>query len=136
MDTSRKAKNIDAYVGARIRALRGAKGVRQEDLAKPVGVKFQQIQKYETGSNRVSASRLVMIAKVLDVPVSELFGKYAGGDVADPSVLDNALLRHRFTADFLHQFMKLKEDDRSAVVKMVNSLAGNRRGGRPRSRAR
>lgn len=134
MDTSKKAKKIDAYVGARIRALRGVKGVRQNDLAKKIGVKFQQVQKYEVGSNRISASRLVMIAKALDVPVSELFGEYAGGNVADPSVLDNPFLRYRVAADFLHQVMKLKENDRTSVVQMVNSLAGNRRGGRPRSR--
>lgn len=55
--SDKKTKKIDAYVGARIRALRGVRGVRQNDLAKKIGVRLQQCQKYETGANRVSASR-------------------------------------------------------------------------------
>ena len=125
-----KAKKIDTYIGARIRALRGVKGIRQEDLAKRIGVKFQQLQKYETGINRVSASRLVMIAGALDVPVAELFGKFGG--VGDPAVLDKVRLRHRSVADFIHQVMKLKDGDRTEIIKKVNSLVGNSRGGRPR----
>lgn len=65
--------DIDQTVGMRITALRKARGLSQTALGKAVGVTFQQIQKYERGTNRVGASRLQQIAKSLDVPVSALF---------------------------------------------------------------
>ncbi|WP_112324244.1 helix-turn-helix domain-containing protein [Oceanibium sediminis] len=64
---------VDAYVGQRIRHRRWMLGMTQQQLGDAVGIKFQQIQKYETGMNRVSASRLWDIASVLDVPVSFFF---------------------------------------------------------------
>ncbi|MFD1882821.1 helix-turn-helix domain-containing protein [Paracoccus pacificus] len=64
---------VDVHVGKRIRHRRWMTGVTQQQLADKVGIKFQQIQKYETGMNRVSASRLWDIAAVLDVPVSFFF---------------------------------------------------------------
>ena len=65
---------IDMAVGARIRLTRKARGVSQQALAEAVGLTFQQIQKYESGANRVSASKLAEIAAFLQVSVSELFG--------------------------------------------------------------
>ena len=67
------ATEIDQTVGARIIAVRKAKGLSQADLGAAVGVTFQQIQKYEKGINRVGASRLQQIARCLDVPVATLF---------------------------------------------------------------
>ncbi len=64
---------VDRHVGQRIRQRRWQVGVTQGQLAEKVGIRFQQIQKYETGANRVSASRLWDIAEVLDVPVSYFF---------------------------------------------------------------
>ncbi|HUH85597.1 MAG TPA: helix-turn-helix domain-containing protein [Stellaceae bacterium] len=64
---------IDIHVGARIRTSRALAGLNQTELAKRVGVTFQSIQKYERGTNRVSASRLQEIADVLGVPVSSFF---------------------------------------------------------------
>ena len=64
---------VDVHVGKRIRHRRWMSGTTQQQLAEQVGIKFQQIQKYETGMNRVSASRLWDIAKVLGVPVSFFF---------------------------------------------------------------
>merc|ERR1712173_401979 len=60
---------VDVHVGKRIRHRRWLVGMTQQQLAERVGIKFQQIQKYETGANRVSASRLWDIADALDVPV-------------------------------------------------------------------
>lgn len=57
---------IDRTIGARIREARRASGRTQQDLADALGVTFQQVQKYEKGTNRVAASRLVEIAKYLD----------------------------------------------------------------------
>ncbi|MBM2293864.1 helix-turn-helix transcriptional regulator [Sulfitobacter pseudonitzschiae] len=64
---------IDVHVGNRIRALRQSLKLTQSGLASQLGVTFQQIQKYETGANRVSASKLALISDVLDVPIGRFF---------------------------------------------------------------
>ena len=64
---------VDIHVGKRVRQRRWMVGVTQQHLAERVGIKFQQIQKYETGMNRISASRLWDIAAVLEVPVNFFF---------------------------------------------------------------
>ena len=75
---------VDAHVGKRIRHRRWMVGMTQQQLADKVGIKFQQIQKYETGMNRVSASRLWDIGRALDVPVSFFFdGLHDEGVSAD-----------------------------------------------------
>src|SRR5689334_25122650 len=70
---------IDAIVGARVRQRRTLLGMSQETLGKAVGLTFQQVQKYERGTNRISASRLFGMARVLEVPVSYFFD-----DIQDP----------------------------------------------------
>ena len=65
--------HVDVHVGQRIRRRRWMVGMTQQQLGEAVGIKFQQIQKYETGMNRVSASRLYEISKALDVPVAFFF---------------------------------------------------------------
>ena len=67
------AHPVDVHVGKRIRRRRWLVGMTQQQLAQDVGIKFQQIQKYETGANRVSASRLWDISETLEVPVSFFF---------------------------------------------------------------
>ena len=64
---------IDNAVGKRIRQRRKALGLSQSDLAERIGVKFQQVQKYETGVNRVAASRLWVMAEALQVPITHFF---------------------------------------------------------------
>ncbi|MFT4792732.1 MAG: transcriptional regulator with XRE-family HTH domain [Paracoccaceae bacterium] len=64
---------VDVHVGKRVRQRRWMVGMTQQQLGEKVGIKFQQIQKYETGMNRVSASRLWDIAAALDVPVNFFF---------------------------------------------------------------
>ncbi len=73
---------IDVAVGARIRLRRRMHGVNQEALANALGVTFQQIQKYERGANRVSASALVWIAASLDTTVAELVGEDGAGQTS------------------------------------------------------
>ncbi len=73
--TETLADPVDIAVGARIRLLRKVRGLSQQSLAESAGVTFQQIQKYERGANRVSASMLSRIAGTLDTPVSEMFGE-------------------------------------------------------------
>jgi transcriptional regulator with XRE-family HTH domain len=71
---------IDVEVGRRIRVQRIARGISQTELGEKIGVTFQQVQKYEKGSNRVGASRLTKIAKVLGVTVETFFGGPGGTD--------------------------------------------------------
>ena len=73
---------VDVHVGSRIRVRRLLIGMNQETLARALGLTFQQVQKYEGGANRVSASRLSEIANVLGVPISYFFSDIdlTGGD--------------------------------------------------------
>lgn len=73
MSGTRSATEIDQHVGARLRIRRQLVGMSQEALGERLGVSFQQVQKYERGSNRVSASRLYFLADALGVPVSYFF---------------------------------------------------------------
>ena len=70
------AHPVDVHVGKRIRHRRWMTGITQQQLADRVGIKFQQIQKYETGANRVSASRLWEIARALEVPVERFLSGF------------------------------------------------------------
>ena len=69
----RKATPVDEAIGRQIRKRRRMLGISQYQLAQAIGIASQQIQKYEIGANRLSASRLVAIAEVLDVPIAWLF---------------------------------------------------------------
>ena len=69
----KRARPVDVHVGQRIRALRMQRGLSQQSLAEAAGLTFQQVQKYEKGTNRVSASRLVEFAQVLGVEVGDFF---------------------------------------------------------------
>jgi transcriptional regulator with XRE-family HTH domain len=69
----RRANAVDAYISARIRERRLEINMTQDDLGKALGISFQQIQKYEKGVNRVSASRLYEICKILNVSMSSMF---------------------------------------------------------------
>jgi transcriptional regulator with XRE-family HTH domain len=78
-----KAPNpVDKYVGSRIRMRRIMLGMSQEKLGESLGLTFQQIQKYEKGTNRVGASRLQQISEILQVPVSFLFEGGPGGTIS------------------------------------------------------
>jgi transcriptional regulator with XRE-family HTH domain len=67
------ASSIDVHVGARIRRRRTLLGMSQQDLGQALGITFQQVQKNERGENRVAASRLFSLSRVLDVPISFFF---------------------------------------------------------------
>ena len=84
---------IDVHVGQQIRKIRLLRGMTQQQLAKQVGVRFQQTQKYESGHNRVSASRLVKIADALDTSPSALLGKYAGNQLVEDLWNDRRILK-------------------------------------------
>ncbi|OJU70613.1 MAG: transcriptional regulator [Rhizobiales bacterium 63-7] len=73
IENKKKPNPIDIHVGSRIRLRRTMLGMSQEKLGESLGITFQQIQKYEKGTNRVGASRLQNIASILNVPVSFFF---------------------------------------------------------------
>jgi transcriptional regulator with XRE-family HTH domain len=92
----RRPTSVDAQVGASIRAHRLMAKMSQEALAQRLGVTFQQVQKYEKGTNRVGAGRLPLIAETFNVPVGSLFtgsAVGAGGAVPADLVTDNASVR-------------------------------------------
>src|SRR5688500_15629609 len=68
-----RPRPVDAHVGARVRLRRTMLGMSQERLADELGLTFQQVQKYERGTNRVGSSRLYELSKILDVPIQFFF---------------------------------------------------------------
>lgn len=78
--TQRRSSPADKEVGKKIRATRLARGLSQTKLSDRIGVSFQQLQKYESGANRVGAGRLEAIAKALGVPASHFLSEGVGGD--------------------------------------------------------
>lgn len=72
-DARDQDRRVDVHVGLRLRLRRTLMGMTQEGTATVIGVSFQQLQKYESGANRVSASRLVRLAELLEVPVVYFF---------------------------------------------------------------
>lgn len=72
-DNKKKPNPTDLHVGSRIRLRRNMLGISQERLGDSLGITFQQVQKYEKGTNRVGASRLQAIAEILQAPVSFFF---------------------------------------------------------------
>jgi transcriptional regulator with XRE-family HTH domain len=69
----RRSDKRDIEVGRRVRAFRLQKGLSQEKLADQLGVTFQQVQKYEKGTNRIAAGRLQRIGEILEIPIMEFF---------------------------------------------------------------
>jgi len=82
---SGKPNPIDIHVGARVRLRRTLLGMSQEKLGEAIGLTFQQVQKYERGANRIGASRLFDLSRVLDVPVSFFFDDVQGVDGSGPA---------------------------------------------------
>src|ERR1700754_276146 len=75
------ANDIDLHLGKRLRRRRRLLGMTQQQLAGACGVRFQQIQKYECGANRISAARLWKLSEALEVPVAYFYDGLEGGSV-------------------------------------------------------
>ncbi|MGH9806519.1 MAG: helix-turn-helix domain-containing protein [Terriglobia bacterium] len=86
----RECSKIDAHVGSQIRRRRVLAGITQQDMGKVLGISFQQVQKYENGSNRISAGRLFLVANLLGATVNDF---YAGLESAAPDVTADCALR-------------------------------------------
>ena len=112
---------VDLHVGARIRMRRRMLGVSQERLADALGLTFQQVQKYERGANRVSASMLARIASALDTPVAEMFGETAQTSGAVDEVA--SLLTEPGALELLRAYTSLPRGPaRAALVDFVRAL--------------
>jgi transcriptional regulator with XRE-family HTH domain len=113
---------LDVMVGARIRILRNHRGMTQGELAGKIGVTFQQVQKYEKGTNRVGASRLSRIASVLGVSVGELFESSENTSATGRSPF--RLLAERDALRVVTAFSRTTNPRvRRAITKLLKSIA-------------
>jgi transcriptional regulator with XRE-family HTH domain len=124
MPVKRRPKSpsaIDVAVGRNVRLWRMAKGMSQARLANRLGVSFQQVQKYEKGSNRVGSGRLVKVAGILHIPISALF---AGTDDTERSRSLLALVSDRRSFRLAHAFAAIKDNAlRLSLVNLVEQIA-------------
>lgn len=114
--------HVDIHAGQRLRARRVLKGLSQTKLANGVGLTFQQIQKYERGANRISASRLHQFSKILDVPVAYFFEDIPG---EEPTGSPTALLPEK-TLKLVRFFQALDDPAKQdAVYQIVKALSSH-----------
>jgi transcriptional regulator with XRE-family HTH domain len=117
----RSPSTVDVAVGRNVLSWRIARGMSQTQLGNRLGLSFQQVQKYETGGNRITPGRLVKIAATLGVPVSALF---AGTGHADPSQSLLALVSDSRSFRLAHAFAAIKHRTaRLSLVHLVESIA-------------
>lgn len=117
---------VDVHVGKRIRHRRWTLGVTQQQLAERVGIKFQQIQKYETGMNRVSASRLWDIAGALGVPIAFFFEgmtSQAGDELGGVAGMPGDLLTDREALELLRSYYAIPETQRRRLFDLARVLS-------------
>lgn len=131
---------VDVHVGARLRLRRNLMGMSQEQLGKACGLTFQQIQKYERGTNRMGSSRLYQFAKLLDVPVSYFFDDVrmersnvhpaVGFSEREQSPLegqgngDTEMLQRRETLELIRAYYKITDPKtRRKVYELIKSMA-------------
>ena len=115
---------VDVHVGKRVRHRRWMVGMTQQQLAERVGIKFQQIQKYETGMNRVSASRLWEISSALGVQVSFLFdGLGAKATEVGPSDLPGDLLADKEALELIRSYYSIPENQRRRLFDLARVLS-------------
>ena len=116
---------VDVHVGKRIRHRRWLVGMTQQQLAERVGIKFQQIQKYETGANRVSASRLWDIADALDVQISFFFeGLESGAEQkTDTEKLPADLMGDKEALDLVRSYYAIPENQRRRLFDLARVLS-------------
>jgi transcriptional regulator with XRE-family HTH domain len=124
---------IDIRVGARLRLRRNMLGLSQEKLGEAIGLTFQQVQKYERGANRIGASRLHELSRVLDVPVSFFFNETdpvrapAMGGFAEPPVdaFEADPLRKQETVELVRAYFAIEDATvRRSLLDLAKALAG------------
>jgi transcriptional regulator with XRE-family HTH domain len=126
--STKRPNPTDVYVGSRVRMRRKILGLSQEKLGEKLGITFQQIQKYEKGTNRVGASRLQAMADALDVPVSYFFPDAAsaapGGMKEESAVFMMDFLSTSEGLELSRAFTRIRDAKvRRKVVELVRALA-------------
>lgn len=117
---------VDTHVGKKIRQRRWLVGMTQQQLAELVGIKFQQIQKYETGANRVSASRLWDISAALGVPVSAFFDGIPETTIPlpDPQCdIPDDLMEDKEAVDLIRSYYAIPESQRRRLFDLARVLS-------------
>lgn len=126
------ANDIDLHLGKRLRRRRRLLGLTQQQLAMAVGVRFQQIQKYECGANRISAARLWQLSEALEVPVSYFFDGLA--EQMDREATASAeraeggggeMFARKETLDLIRAYYQLGERPRRRLLDLAKSLNGD-----------
>ena len=124
--TRRDPNYIDVHVGSRIRMRRQLISMSQEKLGELLGITFQQVQKYEKGSNRISASRLFYAAKILGVPVQAFFEDLPGteGDAGfrEPGE-ESSVMSSMMNAEGIKLAKAFRDADNTTKRKLIATLA-------------
>lgn len=118
---------VDLHIGQRVRHRRWLLGMTQQQLAQSVGIRFQQIQKYESGANRISASRLWDLSQALDIPVSFFF-EGLGLAKTDEKVngqVETGVLQNKETMDLIRAYYGLEEGPRRRLLELAKALSGS-----------
>lgn len=118
---------IDYHVGKRLRRRRRLLGLTQQSLAEQVGIRFQQIQKYECGANRVSAARLFELSEALSVPVQYFYEGLSERDAPSfkdphPEILAADVLSKKETMDLVRAYYSMGEEPRKHLLDLAKSL--------------
>lgn len=113
---------VDVHVGQRVRQRRWMVGMTQQQLGNKVGIKFQQIQKYETGTNRISASRLWDIAAALDVPVSFFF-EGLGQEQLGLAIERGDIMTDKEALDLVRAYYAIPETQRRRLFDLARVLS-------------
>lgn len=124
------ANEIDLHVGRRLRRRRRLLGLTQQQLAQCIGIRFQQVQKYECGANRVTASRLYELANALQAPVSYFYEGLSAGNSAIPlpsapandSDLGSDLMSQKETLELIRVYYRLGERPRRRLLDLAKAL--------------
>ena len=118
-------ENIDLLLGRRLRNRRRLLGLTQNQLALMVGVRFQQIQKYESGANRISAARLWRFCQALEVPAAYFFDGLSPTPLAPAEMVDEGdLLSRPESLDLIRVFDQLEERPRRRLLDLAKALNG------------
>ena len=121
------ADDVDLHVGKRLRRRRRPLGMTQQDLASQVGVRFQQIQKYECGANRVTSSRLYDLSRALNVSVQYFFDGIKPADAPvsaanDAERMEGDILSQKETLELVRAYYRLSERPRRRLLELAKAL--------------
>jgi transcriptional regulator with XRE-family HTH domain len=118
------ATDIDLHLGKRLRRRRRLLGLTQQQLALAVGIRFQQIQKYECGANRISAARLFQLAKALETPINYFYDGLTD-DKTEVAAVNNEgieVFSRKETLDLIQAYYRLSERPRRRLLDLAKSL--------------